>query len=98
MVICFLVTTAVLGRSYYITRGYGEAVFTRVTESLPHIFLLLSSEYSHHVVTQYLTLHFIEITKLPSRYSFSPPPWYPNSQPSNVRELKNILPYHQTGW
>jgi len=38
MVICFLVTTAVLGRSYYITRGYGEAVFTRVTESLPHIF------------------------------------------------------------
>ena len=37
MVICFLVTTAVLRRSYYITRGYGEAVFTRVTKSLPHI-------------------------------------------------------------
>jgi len=37
MVICFLVTTAVLGRSYYITRGYGEDVFTRVTKSLPHI-------------------------------------------------------------
>lgn len=99
MVICFLVTTAVLGRSFYITRGYGEAVcLYTCNEKLASHPLLLSSEYSHHVVTQDLTLHFIEITKLPSRYSISPPHWYPNSQPSNARELKNILPNHQTGW
>jgi len=65
----------------------GSRLYT-CNEKLASHASLLSSEYSHHVVTRDLTLHFIEITKLPSRYSISPPPWYPNPQPYNARELK----------